>query len=181
MLKHKGTVTLETERILLRKFQLTDAEDMFKNWGSDDEVTKYLSWPTHKSLDTTKALMAHWCNGYSQDNFYQWAIVLKDIDEVIGSVSLMSPNDNLMSSSLGYCVGKAFWGKGLVTELTKEILRFGLEEVNFQRIEARHHLDNPASGRVMEKCGMKYEGTLRNITLNNKGDLVDCKYYSVIK
>lgn len=76
-MKHCGTQTIETERLILRKFAKEDAEAMFKNWASDDEVTKYLTWPAHASVDVSRMVLDDWVNSYSNDNYYQWAIILK--------------------------------------------------------------------------------------------------------
>ena len=77
-MKHCGTQRLETERLILRRFIIEDAEAMHKNWASDDEVTKYLMWPTHTSIDVSKSVTEDWVNSYSDEKFYQWGIVLKE-------------------------------------------------------------------------------------------------------
>lgn len=75
---HCGTQRLETERLILRKFTKEDAAAMYKNWASDDEVTKYLTWSTHSNIDVSKNVLEDWVNSYSDDKYYQWAIVLKE-------------------------------------------------------------------------------------------------------
>ena len=77
-MKHCGTQQLETERLILRRFCLEDAAAMYHNWASDDEVTKYLMWPTHSSIEVSQYVTDDWVNSYSKDDFYQWAIVPKD-------------------------------------------------------------------------------------------------------
>lgn len=93
----------------------------------------------------------------------------------------MNVDNKLEKCEIGYCIGKAFWNQGIVTEAFKAIIKFALEEVGFNRITGRHHIDNPASGKVMEKCGLQYEGHLRQILKNKFGEFVDCKYYSILK
>ena len=181
MLKHIGTQKLETERLILRKFKEEDAVDMFNNWASDSEVTKYLTWPAHSSIEVSKQITKLWIADYSNIECYQWAIELKDIGEVIGRIGLVDIDNNNENCEIGYCMGKAFWGKGIMTEAFSELINFLFKEIGFQRITARHDVDNPASGQVMEKCGLKYEGTLRKILKNNKGILVNCKYYSILR
>lgn len=81
MLVHKGTRTIETSRLILRETIMDDIEPMYRNWASDLEVTKYLTWPAHANLDVTKSVASEWIKGYSDKNYYQWMIVLKDINE----------------------------------------------------------------------------------------------------
>ncbi|MBH1941005.1 GNAT family N-acetyltransferase [Mobilitalea sibirica] len=181
MLNHIGTKTLETNRILLRTFQEEDVKDMYENWASDDEVTKYLTWPTHKDMKVTESIVSMWLSKYSELDNYHWAIVLKDSKKVIGTISLMNIDNHNLSCEVGYCIGRPWWNQGLVTEVFKEVIRFGLLVVGFERITARHDVVNAASGRVMEKCGLQYEGTLRKVLKNGKGELVDCRYYSILK
>ena len=76
-MKHVGTITLETERLILRKFELSDSKAMFNNWANDDEVTKYMSWTTHENEDVSKQVLDIWVKEYENINNYQWCIVLK--------------------------------------------------------------------------------------------------------
>ena len=95
-MKHCGTKQLETERLILRRFRPEDAAAMYNNWASDDEVTKYLMWPTHSSIEVSQYVTNDWVNSYSKDDFYQWAIVPKENnDKPIGSISMVSSNENL--------------------------------------------------------------------------------------
>ena len=90
-MKHLGTKTLETSRLLLRHFCIDDAQAMYHNWASDDRVTKYLTWPTHTSPAVTSAVLESWVAHYAQDDYYQWAIVLKSAgDQPIGSIAVVS-------------------------------------------------------------------------------------------
>lgn len=182
MLKHKGTITIETERLILRRFTLQDAENMYKNWAADPLVTKYLSWKPHKDVDESRETIDNfWVKNYPSVEKYEWAIELKEIGEAIGSIALMNIDNVNDSGEVGYCIGKNYWNKGITTEAFLAIIRFGFSEVGFQRIVGRHHVNNPASGEVMKKCGLQYEGTLRKVSRNNLGELVDCKIYSILK
>lgn len=170
IMKHLGTVELETERLILRRTKLSDAKPMFDNWASDDEVTKYLMWPTHSSVDVSKDVISEWIQNYSDNKFYQWAIVLKDNgDEPIGSISVVHMDDDIDMVHIGYCIGRKWWHQGVTSEAFKEVIRFLIEEVGAKRIESRHDSNNPNSGKVMLKCGLQYEGTLRNSDINNQG------------
>lgn len=180
MLKNKGTITLETERLILRRFREDDAIGMYENWASDSEVTKYLTWQTHKNVADSMEIINLWIKDYHKKEVYQWAIQLKESNKIIGSISLFDVDNHNENCELGYCIGRLFWNKGIVTEAALAVIKFAFKDVGFKRITACHDIGNPASGRVMEKCGLKYEGTLRKIIKNNKGELVDHKYYSII-
>jgi len=181
MLKHKGTKIIETQRFILRQFKEEDAADMFNNWASDDEVTRYLSWPTHSDIEVSKKILEMWIDEYSSQENYNWAIEIKENRSVVGSIALMNIDNNIENCEIGYCISKTFWNKRITTEAFSAIINFAFKEVGFERITGRHHVENTASGRVMEKCGLKYEGTLRKIHKINIGSLVDCKYYSILK
>jgi ribosomal-protein-alanine N-acetyltransferase len=181
MLNHLGTKTIETERLILRQFKEEDAEDMFNNWASDNEVTRYLSWQTHSDIEVSKEVLKMWINEYSSQENYNWAIEMKENGSVVGSIALMNIDNNIKNCEIGYCIGKSLWNNGVTTEAFSAIINFAFKEVGFQRITGRHHVDNSPSGRVMEKCGLKYEGTLRKIHKINTGLLIDCKYYSILK
>ena len=178
MLRHKGTVTLETNRLILRKAVHSDAEPMFRNWANDPEVTKYLTWPPHQNVEVTTNVVASWVESYQKEDYYHWMIVLKETGEPIGSL-LASCVGRVPSAHIGYCIGKAWWHQGIMPEALGEVIRFLFDEVGFTRIESMHDPNNPNSGRVMRKCGMKYEGTHRQADRNNQG-ICDVDYYAVL-
>ena len=178
---HRGTVELETERLILRKFRQEDAQDMFDNWANDKNVTKHLSWLPHGSVDCTKKCLEAWITGYEKDSMYQWAIVPKEYGKVIGSVSAMNVNEKDSRCGIGYCMSKSYWNKGIMTEALKTVIKFLFYQVGFNRIQAMHHVENPASGKVMQKVGMKYEGRLKQYHVNNCGEYVDCDIYAIVK
>lgn len=180
-MEHCGTQRLETERLILRKFTKEDADAMYRNWASDNEVTKYLTWPTHSNIDVSKFVLEDWVNSYSDEKYYQWAIVLKEnSEEPIGSIGVVEMDENVSMVHIGYCIGRTWWNKGITSEALRAIMDFFFDEVNVNRIESRHDPRNPNSGKVMMKCGMKYEGTLRSSDRNNQG-ICDACYYSRLK
>lgn len=179
-MRHKGTKTIDTERLLLRQFSAIDAQAMFNNWESDDKVTEFLRWPTAKDISETEQILNEWVQGYANPDFYQWAIVLKEIGEPIGSISVVEKNEKLDIVHIGYCIGSKWWNQGITSEAFKAIIPFFFEEVGVNRIESQHDPNNPNSGKVMQKCGLKYEGTLRQADWNNKG-VVDACMYSLLK
>jgi ribosomal-protein-alanine N-acetyltransferase len=179
-MNHLGTQRIETERLILRKFEATDAENMFKNWASDDQVTKYLTWPTHKSIETSRDVLKMWIEEYSKLNNYQWCIEYKENGEAIGSISIVHQNEDTLSAEIGYCIGREYWNKGITSEAMKAIINFLFNHVVFNRVEARHDPCNPNSGKVMEKCGLSYEGLRKKADKNNTG-ICDVALYGILR
>ncbi len=180
-MKHCGTQRLETERLILRRFIMEDAAAMYKNWASDAEVTKYLTWPTHTDPQISQAVIKDWIHSYAGERYYQWAIVPKDNgNEPVGSIAVVNSREEISMVHIGYCIGKKWWHQGITSEALKAVLDFLFDGVGANRIEARHDPRNPHSGGVMKKCGMKYEGTLRSFDRNNQG-ICDACYYALLR
>ena len=180
MLTHKGTQTIETSRLILRRAVRDDAEPMFRNWASDPEVTKYLTWPTYEKVETAYQILDLWESEYEKPNYYQWMIVLKELGEPIGSISVVRQNDRVEEAEIGYCIGKAWWHQGIVSEALTAVMDYLFDEVGMNRIEAKHDVNNPNSGAVMKKCGMFYEGTARQSDRNNQG-ICDIATYGILR
>jgi ribosomal-protein-alanine N-acetyltransferase len=180
-MKHIGTKELETERLILRKFNASDAEDMFNNWANDPEVTKYMTWCTHKNVEETKNIISKWIESYKTASSYIWGIVIKSTGELIGSISVTKIKEEKLLFEIGYCIGRKWWGNGYVLEALKEVIRYSFNEIGVNRIEAVHHIDNVNSGKVMLKAGMKYEGRLRDRGLDNMGNIISLDMYSILK
>ncbi len=181
MMEHKGTINIETDRLLLRRFVLSDALPMFKNWANDSDVTAYLTWQPHENVEVTKKILKMWIEDYKSPDCYNWGIVLKDYGKVIGSIGVVNQNTDFDRCEVGYCIGKSFWGKGIMTEALKAVIDFLINEVGFNRVHAYHHAENIGSGKVMIKAGMKYEGCLREYVKNPSGIYTDCNMYSILK
>lgn len=180
-MEHCGTQELETDRLLLRRYVVEDAAAMYKNWASDEDVTRYLMWPPHSSQEISRGIIEDWVNQYVNRNYYHWAIILKDNgNEPIGDIAVVDMNEEISMVHIGYCIGKAWWRKGITSEALKAVMDFLFAVVDVNRIESRHDPRNPNSGRVMKKCGMKYEGTLRSSDWNNQG-ICDACYYALLK
>jgi ribosomal-protein-alanine N-acetyltransferase len=179
-MNHKGTKTIETERLILRKFIKDDTSSVYKNWTSDEAVTKYLRWPTHKNMSITERVLNEWIAAYENLAFYQWAIELKSIGEPIGTIAVVDMDEKLEIVHIGYCIGSKWWQQGITSEAFNAIIPFLFEEVGANRIEAQYDPNNPHSGNVMKKCGLRYEGTLRQADYNNQG-IVDACMYSMLR
>lgn len=181
MLTHKGTQIIETDRLILRPFTMADAPAMYRNWASDDEVTKFLTWPTHTGVEVSEAVLRDWTSHYPEPDFYNWAIVLKDNGpEPIGSISVVHIQEAVDGCTMGYCMSRAHWDKGIMPEALRALVDFLFDQVGFHRIAAEHAVANPKSGRVMEKAGLRYEGTLRQAGRCNRG-VIDVVWRAILK
>ena len=128
----------------------------------------------------TERVLDDWIAGYESPDFYQWAVVLKSIGEPIGTISVVDKNERLDIVHIGYCIGSKWWHMGITSEAFSAIIPFLFNEVGVNRIESQHDPNNPNSGRVMTKCGLKYEGKLRRADFSNQG-IVDACMYSLLR
>jgi ribosomal-protein-alanine N-acetyltransferase len=180
MVEHCGTKTIETERLILRRFMMDDAQALFNNWANDPVVTQYLTWTPHKNIETTKAVLTIWVNAYEHADNYHWAIVRKQDAKLIGSISAVNIDDTYEQCEIGYCLAKDYWNQGIMTEAVKAVIAYLFMTVNFNRVQAIHQAQNTASGRVMVKAGMRYEGRLRQYLKDHQGRFVDCVIYAIL-
>ncbi len=157
-MNHLGNKRIETDRLILRPFIPEDDIHMFKNWASDPLVTRYLTWAAHQSPSVTRMVIDSWVKRNQEPTFYQWAVTLKSLNEPIGSISGVRIDEDTGSVEIGYCIGRPWWGQGVVAEAVRALMDFFFNEVGVTQVTACHHPDNPNSGRVMQKCGMSYQG-----------------------
>lgn len=180
MLIHNGTQSIETVRLILRKFAYTDANDMLQNWISDPLVQFLYAEPIYVNNQELAELLNNYISSYVKTDYYRWAIILKDTNECIGQVAFFLVNSENHFGEIEYCIGRAFQKKGLASEATKAVMEFGFENINFHKIQICHREDNTASQKVIEKCGFKYDGTLRDFFYRD-GKYLDRLYYSLLK
>ncbi|SFB07395.1 MULTISPECIES: GNAT family N-acetyltransferase [unclassified Bacillus (in: firmicutes)] len=171
--------TLETERLILRKLTMDDLEDMFA-YASKDEVTKYVTWETHQTLEDTKRFLEFALNQYEQQKVAPWGMEEKETGKIIGTIDFVWWHPQHHSAEIGYVLNPSYWGKGITTEAARAIIDFGFKNMDLVRIQARCFVENIGSERVMEKTGMEYEGILRK-AMFVKGVHHDLKMYSIIK
>ena len=179
-MKNTGTITLETERLILRKLKEEDYKEIYDTWASDFDVTMYVTWYVHENEEVTKKVLSSWLEDYNNDYTYRWLVELKDTHKAIGMIDVVKKEIESKFCEIGYNYGKEYWGKGYGTEALKKVIEY-LHDEGFVVIEARHAKDNIGSGRVMEKAGMKYEATLSKRGIDKKGKWQDVLYYSSIK
>lgn len=177
-MNHTGTPVIETARLVLRPFRTDDAQDMFTNWASDPEVTRFLMWPTHSSIEVSHYVLSDWTPHYAEPDYYLWAITLNG--HAIGSIAVVDHDDRVGKAHIGYCIGRSWWRMGIMSEALQAVMDHLFDAVGYQRLESRHDPNNPHSGAVMRKCGMKYEGTLHQSDWNNQG-VCDACWYALLK
>ena len=151
---------------------------MFDNWANDPRVTRFLTWPPHQSPAVTKGLLESWCALYEQKDFYLWAITLAGTP--IGSISVVKNNPQSDCVELGYCIGYLYWNKRLMTEALQAVIDYLFEQVGLHRIENWHAVQNPASGRVAQNCGLTHEGIRREDFKTLDGVYLDIAEYGIL-
>lgn len=171
--------TLETDRLILRKMTPNDAGAVFA-YASDPEMTRYVIWETHRSIEDSRAFLDLAVAKYESGGEPDWGIVYKGDHRFVGTCGIVSWEPYHARAELGYALSRDYWGRGLVAEAVGAMISFGFDRMNLNRIEARCIAENAASARVMEKAGMLYEGTLRRREFI-KGAYRDMKIYSILR
>lgn len=141
-MRHQGTVTMETDRLILRRFTMDDARAAFYNWESDEKVTKFLRWTNLREYAEAEKVVRGWVENYSNNTFYQWAIVPKELGEPIGTISAAEINEKIQKVEIAYCIGSRWWGNGYASEAFRTVIFFFFEKVKANRIEAKHDPEN---------------------------------------
>lgn len=176
-----GTKTLETSRLLLRKVTKDDAFDAYNNWCNSDSVSKYVLWEKHIDVNETYNLFSLWEKEYDDLKTFRWIVISKENNSPIGTIDVSKKYLNFGTCFIGYCYGEKYWNKGYATEALKCVIKFLFEEVGVNTIYAEYLHNNPASGKVMQKVGMKYEGVLRSRIIDKDGLRNDLISYSILK
>ncbi len=150
------TPILETERLILRPLSVTDAQDIFDRWTSDERVTRYLRYNTHASVEDTRGWLKVVEENIHSDKTYDWGFCLKDENYLFGSGGIFY-NDEEKCFEVGYNIMYKYWNQGYTTEIVKGMLEFAEKELELREFVAWHAKENPASGAVLKKCGFVYE------------------------
>ena len=161
---------LETERLTLRPWRESDAEDLFR-YASDPNVGPPAGWNAHASVEESRDVIKNYFSGPET-----YAVVLKETGRPVGSVGLMIGKDSRLNlpdseAEIGYWIGVPFWGRGLIPEAVKELTRRGFENLNLERIWAGYFDGNVKSKRVLEKGGFKYRYTQNDVPCFIEGNL----------
>ncbi|MBQ8965179.1 GNAT family N-acetyltransferase [Ruminococcus sp.] len=176
-----GTQPFETKRLKLRAYKLSDAQYIYRNWASSDNVTKYLTWNTHDSLETSTKFCVERTKLSGRTDNFEWIIVDSELGEPVGSIGVVLADTEKREAHVGYVLGEKWWNKGYMTEAFEAVLAYLVFVVGFETVIAEHSTENKASGRVMEKCGLKKVGT-STATLEQKGGVqVETQVYKITK
>lgn len=172
--------TLETKRLLLRKYKKEDMDDLYE-YASDEEVTRYLTFETYKNMEDANQYIQTLLEKYRNGNEVSpWAIEWKQNHKMIGSIGINQWDIENYYIQIGYVLNKKYWNQGIMTEALKTVIDFAFKNMNIERIELTHDVRNIGSGKVMLKNGLKQEGILRK-SKYIKGEFIDCFYYSILR
>ncbi|MBE6688334.1 MAG: GNAT family N-acetyltransferase [Ruminococcaceae bacterium] len=152
---------LETPRLTLRQLLPRDKDDMFE-YAQNPEITKYLLWYEHENVQFTAKYLKYLQPRYRRGEYHDWAIVNNEENKMIGTAGFVTFDTENNAAEIGYVISHKYHNLGYATEAVKRIINFGFEELALNRIFARHIAGNDASGRVMQKCGMTFEGIQRS-------------------
>lgn len=170
--------TISTDRLILRMFCMSDAEtvtDLCNNYNIF-KSTLYLPYPY--SIEDAKKWIERHLDNFNTNKLYEFAITNKDTGELYGAISL-SNNQMFNHGEIAYWIGEEFWGRGYATEASQAVLKFAFDEKMYHKVYARYFGSNPASGRVLQKIGMKKEGILIDHVIKEKR-YEDLVYYGII-
>jgi [ribosomal protein S5]-alanine N-acetyltransferase len=181
MIDFTGTPKIETERLILRKFEMTDVQSAFDHWLSDERIADNRINPAHKSVSETIERVSKIVGQYESKEFCYWAIELKETGELIGEIDLYDFDSATENCEVSYSLGHRWWNQGYGTEALKAVVEFGFKTMNIHKISAAHNTDNPASGKIMRKVGMVQEGVIRHMIRNSKNEYKDCAVYGILQ
>ena len=170
---------LETEDLILRKPRLKDAGDIFR-YASDEAVSRDVLWDPHRSVGETRSFIRDLRSRIRAGFPSSWAVELRSSGKVIGTIGFVWYSPENRSAELGYSFSREYWNHGYATQALSAVIDCLFRSIPVNRLEAQHDVRNPASGRVMEKCGLRQEGVLRN-RIVNKGEYVDTALWSILR
>ena len=176
MVHHMGTQEIKTKRLLLRRFVSEDLQDFFM-WTGSPEASRFIMEKPHKTIEEAKKDLDKRIASYAKPDYYMWGIIFEN--ELVGFCCGNEINEEIRSICIGYGLKKQHWNKGIATEATQALIRYFFE-IGFNRVFSYHNPLNPASGKVMTKSGMTFEGRIRGGSLL-AGEICDCLQYSILR
>jgi RimJ/RimL family protein N-acetyltransferase len=175
----KPPATFETARLRLRPPVMDDAPIIFATWAQDPEVSRYVTWPPHRSVDDSRDFLRYCADGWAKHGPFAWAIDLREGHRLVGTIELRPQGHRV---ELGYVLARPYWGRGLMSEAVRVLVDWALDQPDVHRTWAVCDVDNPASARVLEKAGMEREGKLRRwATVNASPRPRDAWCYARVK
>ena len=176
---YRNLPRLETPRLILRELTVGDVEDVFA-YSSDEEVTRFLRWGPHRTLEQTENYIRAVLEEYRDGRDGPWGIEYKETGRVIGAIHLMAISAQHSKAEIGFLLSRSHWGRGLMPEALASVLQFSFERIGLNRVEAFCIVENRAAMRVLDKVGMKQEGVLREY-LYQKGAPKSFALYAMLK
>lgn len=180
MLTHTGTTAIETERLVLRRFEYSDNEAMLKYWIADEKIQSMYSEPVYTTKEEVKELLDKYIGSYEKEDYYRWAVTEKNSGECIGQIAYFLVDSKNHFAEIEYCIGADFQCRGYATEATKAVIGYGFDRMNLHKVQICTKTINKPSKRVIEKCGFTYEGTLRDYFYMD-GEYVGRLYFSILR
>lgn len=154
-----GIQTIETKRLILRKLEMADVPFYYQRLGSSADVAEFMLWNPHRDISESIASIQKAIARYQAGGCYRWAIALREDNSLIGVIELLKFDEAENTCSFAYMLGKDFWGRGYGTEALNAALEFAFTQLELDAVESDHFAENGASGAVMRKVGMAYQGT----------------------
>lgn len=170
---------IETQRLLLQRLRLEDAEEIFYSYASKPEATKYVSWPTHQTIEDTRTFLYVSDHGWKQGTGYNYSIRLRGTNVLVGSIGAIHESGNLQ---FGYILGPAHWSNGYATEACGAFITVLRNIESIYRIWTLVDTENRSSVRVLQKCGLTLEATLPKWMrfVNQDNTPRDCFLYRLV-
>jgi RimJ/RimL family protein N-acetyltransferase len=172
--------TLATPRLRLRRPVIADAATIFAEYAQDAQVTRYLMWRPHASLETTRLFIERCLTSWARGTAFPWVITRADDGQLLGMIEARPDGHRV---DLGYVLARPYWGRGLTSEAARAVVSWAIGEADVFRVWAVCDVDNRASARVLEKAGLEREGVLRRwlVHPNLGAEPRDCLSYSRVK
>ena len=180
MLTHCGTQTIETERLILRRFEYSDDDAMLRYWIADEKIQSLYSEPVYTTKEAVKELLDKYIGSYDRPDYYRWAVTEKESGECIGQIAYFLVDNKNHFAEIEYCIGSKFQCKGYATEAAKAVIAYEMKKKNPHKVQICTKTINAPSKRVIEKCVLTYEGTLRDYFYMN-GEYVGRLYFSILR
>ena len=181
MINYLGTPKIETERLILRRMELSDAQMAFDHWLSDERVSDNRVSAAHKTVSETIERITKIVEDYTKEDFCWWGIDQKANGKLIGEIDLYDFDNATGNCEVSYSIGYEWWNNGYATEALMAVMEYGFRHMQIHKIAAAHNTDNMASGKVMLKAGMVREGVIRHMVRNAKNQYKDCAIYGIIQ
>lgn len=170
-------LTFETERLICRPFEMSDAADMLRNWASDPDIQTEYGEPVYTDMAQVNELLAMYVYPDGEKSRYRWAIIDKSSGENIGQIAFCKVWEECSAAEIEYCIGKRFWGRGYAGEALSALIDYAFRNTSFEKLEAYHRAENTKSGRVLEKSCMHKTDTVQRFVsegITPEGEVCYC-------